>query len=171
MDFNTDANRKELIKYFPSLAQDGNFEIKSECTPIYNCIAWAMGLDNVWVDFLHIAGHWWPEGVGKNDSCQSLVDAFKAVGFEDADNLDEEAGYEKVVLYEKNGHWTHAARCIAPNVEHSKFGEGWDGTHSHDIFNNSSYGIPFAFMKRKASVKPVVPLKGRIVVNKNIFIG
>ena len=50
MDFNTEENRKVLIGYFPHLGSDSHFELLSEQTPVYNCIAWAMGYRERWVD-------------------------------------------------------------------------------------------------------------------------
>lgn len=69
-----------------------------------------------------------------------------------------EPDWYKVVLYKHNIYdiWTHAARLIAEGVEHSKFGGFWDGSHSCGVLFKTgsgrdldSYGVPYAFMKRK----------------------
>jgi hypothetical protein len=97
--------------------------------------------------------NWWPEGVEKTMSPDALIEAFKAVGFTLCDNRDLEESFDKVVLYknEVKNEWTHAARIISETTEHSKFGESFDGTHSHGVFCGTIYGIPYAFMKRSKS--------------------
>lgn len=55
-------------------------------------------------------------------------------------------------------------------TEHSKFGQSWDGTHSHEVlcktgvgYEDSSYGVPYAFMKRSTTyVPPQEKLSGKI---------
>lgn len=63
MDINTEANRKILINLFPLLGNDQHYSLLSEATPVYNCIAWAMGYNDRWIDTYHSPGHWWPDGV------------------------------------------------------------------------------------------------------------
>lgn len=151
MDFNTEANRQVLISYFPHLGTDQHYELLSEQTPIYNCIAWAMGFNDRWVDVLLSPGHWWPAGVRREVSPQALIDAFAAVGFVETDNAHFEDGFDKVALYQKNGEWTHASRIENDEVEYSKFGGSFDGIHSHNIFSGSIYGDEYAYMKRTIS--------------------
>lgn len=66
MALDTSINRTILANVFPDLAKDTNFKILSECTDVYNCIAWAMGYTDRWVDHFKGAGHWWPDGVDRN---------------------------------------------------------------------------------------------------------
>lgn len=157
MALDTPVNRFKLMSVFPDLAKDVNFKILSECNPIYNCIAWVMGYDDRWVDHYNVAGHWWPNGVSRDSSPDSLIAAFQAEGFELSDNIIPEDGYSKVILYKNpaNNEWTHAARVISKDVEYSKFGQSWDGQHSHDVlcntgkgYEDSTYGIAYACMKR-----------------------
>ena len=148
MDFNTQLNRNTLINWFPHLATDNYFELTSPSTPVYNCIAWAMGLTDRWVDPFSAPGHWWPDGVKKSDTCESLINAFIALGFEQTDNYTYDSTYDKVVLYGYNGKWKHASRILKNNIEHSKFGEYWDGLHSHNIFQDPIYGTAYACMQR-----------------------
>lgn len=48
-ELNSPTNREALIGCFPRLKDDENFEILSPKTDEYNCIAWAMQLDDRWV--------------------------------------------------------------------------------------------------------------------------
>lgn len=170
MDLDTAVNRADLINVYPDLAGDANFKILSEPTDVYNCIAWAMGYKDRWVDFNEAPGHWWPEGVEKSLKCQALIDAFAAEGFELAEDCVPEDGYDKVVLYkyEDFGLWAHASRVLSAEIEHSKFGESWDGQHSHNVLcktvigrENDSYGVSFAFMKRRVVKGAVTTVEAR----------
>lgn len=152
MALNSEINRLELISHFSNLADDPNFIITSERTNVYNCIAWAMGMTDWWVDHnITISGHWWPETAICTNSKDALISAFEALGFVLADSPMLEDGYDKVVLYGRGTSWTHAARIVADGVEHSKFGTGWDGTHSSKMFHHTIYGDAYAFMKREIS--------------------
>ncbi len=157
MAFDTTINRFILTSIFPDLESDKNFRLLSDRDDKYNCIAWAMGYNDRWVDIEEAPGHWWPDGVSKDMSPQSLIDAFCSEGFEMSDNADPEDGYSKVVLYKSifSEYWTHAARILTSEIEYSKFGKLWDGQHSHNVlsntgftFSSSSYGQAFAYMKK-----------------------
>lgn len=152
-NLNTQENKDSLIKDFPELANDQNFKICSPETYKYNCIAWAMQFTDRWVDHLPGPDKWWPNGVERSNSSKALILAFKAVGFTECDNKSLEKGFDKVVLYklETKDEWTHASRIIDNSVEHSKFGPSFDGTHSHDKFQGTYYGIPYAIMKRRTN--------------------
>lgn len=162
MDLNTEENRKELIAVFKKLETDSHFEITSPKDDGYNCIAWAMGFNDRWVD--HIIDQlskkkWWPNGVKRGKSPLNLVEAFKAVGFEPCDDDNTEEGYDKVALYmdKYTGRWTHAAKVLSPEEYHSKIGPLFDIKHrSGDVFENSSYGTVFQFMKRKVSDRCII---------------
>ncbi len=149
MDYNTDSNRKTLIDFFGvKLNADPNFKLTSAQTYRYNCIAYAMGMDDRWVDTLNVPWHWWPP-VKKDMSLDSLITAFEYLGFEACDMDDSiENGYDKVVLYQKNDEWQHAARVVEVNKYHSKFGESFDGTHSSGDVLEIEYGNPYQVMKR-----------------------
>ncbi len=165
---NSSINRDALIKAFPDLKDDVNFEILSPQTPIYNCIAWAMQFDDRWVDPIKVPGHWWPVGVAESMSPEALIQAFQAVGFTIAIDCKIEHGFDKVILYKNQitDQWTHASRIIKDSVEHSKFGEGWDGCHSINSIKGTIYGVPYCYMKRSSSYTiPTEKLQGNIEVN------
>lgn len=154
MDINTEANRTILINLFPLLGNDLHYSLLSEATPVYNCIAWAMGYNDRWVDTYISPGHWWPDGVSRDTNPKTLIDAFIAEGFEVTDNGHYENGYDKVVLFQKNGMWTHASRIESDNTEYSKFGCLFDGVHSRNVFTNSLYGEEYAYLRRLTAKKP-----------------
>lgn len=161
MDLDTISNRQELIGTFPSLADDPNFRISSPSTWDYNCIAWAMGFENRWVS--HISDPylndirkrfiWWPPGIEISERCDALIEAFKAVGFEETIDNGFNPHYDKAVLYTDGIKWTHASRLIGDGLEHSKFGGLYDAFHSSNRFENTVYGSPYAYMQRLHSLK------------------
>ena len=177
MALDSKLNRQALMAVFPDLRGDGNFHIMSKPTPVYNCIAWAMGYTDRWVDHFVLPGHWWPDGVERSGTTKSLVNAFIAEGFDVANDDMPEDGYEKVVLYKKHDsdEWAHASRILSADMEHSKFGQGWDAWHSHDVLLNTgsgykdqSYGVAYAYMKRKNKIV-THPSDGVISVNTDML--
>ena len=72
----SEQDRRTLIGWFPSLQGDSNFEITSDCTPAYNCIGWALGMNDVWVGLDHPSNYswtWWPKEVSCNEEKSSLI--------------------------------------------------------------------------------------------------
>ena len=69
-----------LIGWFPALAKDQNFKITSDSTPAYNCIGWALGMNDVWVGLYHPTNYawtWWPKEVPCDERKESLIALFK----------------------------------------------------------------------------------------------
>ena len=179
MDYNTPVSRDSLTRedvFGTKLENDGNFHLWSPCSYYYNCIAFAMGMDDRWVDIAHLPWHWWPP-VSKGNGEQDLVEAFRYFGFESCgmdDTLDR--AYDKVALYQKDNHWTHAARVVGDGVYHSKFGASFDGTHSRGDVLEKQYGEPFVIMRRRKedayltdSLKGIAP--GVMHTKVNVTIG
>lgn len=151
MDFNTPRNRFRLILDFPRLADDPYFRLTSEDVITYNCIAFAMGFVDRWVQPLPPNGPqtcWWPDNVRKDFSELALLEAFEAVGFSATDDTVPVPDFDYAMLYSLRGNWTHASRLIANGVEHSKFGSLWNGYHSSHQFSGTIYGSPFILMRR-----------------------
>lgn len=141
----------QLLGVFPFLREDKSACITSHRTDEYNCIAWAMGTDEWWIDPREAPGHWWPAGVPKDMRSSSLIRAFERVGFARCGDAAPEEGYDKIALYKDEQHdcWTHAARVLSAEVYHSKMGQSFDIRHrGGDIFRGSTYGMLYAFMKR-----------------------
>ena len=83
MALNIEANRKGLIHHFPRLKDDETFTIESPETSGYNCIAWAMGFDDRWVDYIddHSPKKWWPSGVARVDVRHRSGDIFTGTSY------------------------------------------------------------------------------------------
>lgn len=151
MDYNTPSARESLTRkdaFGEKLEHDGNFVIMSPTTYRYNCIAFAMGMKDRWVDSADLPWHWWPP-VEKGWKDTDLVNAFRYFGFEECGMDDSTDGeYDKVALYHNANGWTHAARIVDDGLYHSKFGASYDGTHSRGDVLQAQYGDPFVIMRR-----------------------
>lgn len=103
MALDTAKNREELIEAFQRLSDDDNFCITSRKTPSYNCIAWAMGFDDRWVDYYPDSNtarkKWWPEGVDRDFRPETLVRVFEMMGFVVCDDDMPEDGYPYLKIY------------------------------------------------------------------------
>lgn len=164
MDLDTEENRRKLIAVFPNLEDERDvFHIKSPETGSYNCIAWAMGFDDRWVDYiLDRPKKWWPKEVNMDWHPDSLIKAFCAVGFEQCEDDKCEEEYDKVALYKVRPYfeplsgkwidewgWAHAAKVVGEGRYHSKIGESFDIYHRNgNVFEGTSYGIIYCFMRR-----------------------
>lgn len=151
MDYNTDSARESLTRpdaFGEPLKNDVNFKLLSDFSFQYNCIAFAMGMTDRWVDHSNIAWHWWPP-VEKGESVDHLIKAFQYFGFEECgldDNIDDL--YDKIAIYHVKKRWTHAARIVANGIYHSKFGESFDGRHSSGNVLQAQYGNVCMIMRR-----------------------
>lgn len=136
--------RLRIVAEFPGLQQTP-FEITSPRTPQYNCIAWAVGDDaRFWWPHL-----FWPPNVKRQRTRKAFVAAFKTKGFVPCDGPDFEFGFEKIVLYEKDGLPTHAARLLEDGRWASKLGSSHDITHALNGLNGENYGTPAIFLRRQ----------------------
>lgn len=145
---NLQAAIDSLLNDFPRLREPGNFQQNSDPTAIYNCIAWALGLGDLFVASDDVPWHWWPIGVNRDFSENALIDCFKFFGYEETDDASVEQSYDKVALYSLGGKWTHAARVIDTDNYHSKFGYNVDGFHKSGDVLASKYGLVYKYMKR-----------------------
>ena len=130
----------------PGLAISG-YEITSEASRVYNCIAWAAGDDSKWWDWQ--PGAYWPEFAPRSPQADALVQVFAGLGYSICDNAELESGYEKVAVYAINGRWEHAARQLDSGQWTSKLGEFEDITHpSPDGLTGELYGEVYCVMRR-----------------------
>lgn len=179
MDYNTNSARESLTRadvFGEPLKNDPNYKLTSPETFEYNCIAFAMGMLDRWIDSSDIPWHWWPP-VRKDTSPSSLVEAFKYFGFEECgmdDKVDEQ--YDKVALYKDDIQWTHAAKVVADGEYHSKFGASFDGHHSGGDVLKAKYGSVFLIMRRLKTLYYLTEERkgktpGVIYLNREVEIG
>ena len=93
-------------------------------------------------------GYRWPNAP-RNPMTESLIVIFAEIGYEIRDNDQLEDGFEKVVIYEKAGMWTHAARQLPNGRWTSKLGEYEDIEHSTpEDLSGDLYGEVHCITKR-----------------------
>ncbi|MBL8065078.1 MAG: hypothetical protein JNM34_04375 [Chthonomonadaceae bacterium] len=125
-----------------------SYAVTSDQTEDYNCIAWAVSDDQRWWD--PQPGYYWPPGATRNSSVGSLIEAYKAIGFEPAKHDQPEDGYEKVAIYAIQSSYTHAARLLPSGKWASKLGGLEDIEHDTlDGLNGTEYGVPVYFMRKQ----------------------
>ncbi len=127
--------REDIDRHYPRLA-DAGYEITSEETPIYNCIAWAAGDTTRWWECgedgpIDEPGVYWPEGARHGFGLDALISAYEAIGYElcPEGGSEPEEGYDKVALYAEGGEWRHAARLLEDGRWSSKLGDLEDVSH------------------------------------------
>ena len=126
----------------------GNYRVTSPPTPFYNCIAWVVGVDDVW--WWPSPTRFWPETALREETIPAFLEAFATVGFTVCSNGELEAGVEKVVLYVKDDRPTHAARQLENGWWTSKLGQEADIAHeTPETVAGGIYGEPTVFLSRR----------------------
>lgn len=138
---------------FPLLLYEG-YDVKSVESWIYNCIAFAADRDDRWWwPDRHGIG-FWPDGVPREEKLDAFIQAYETEHYELCGDGNPEDGYEKVVIYVKDGKPTHAAKQTPDGKWKSKLGR-WE-----DIEHNSvealetwagigNYGKATVYMRRR----------------------
>lgn len=133
----------------PGLRGSG-YEVTSEISDTYNCIAWAAGDNTIW--WSHTPGNYWPDSVPRSPKAEALVQVFEALGYVVCDGQDVESGYDKVAVYALAGEWTHATRQLPDGQWTSKVGQFEDITHpSLQNLTGAFYGDIHCIMRRPAN--------------------
>ena len=149
---------------FPNLRRE-NYCVTSEKDPVYNCIAYAVGLtDTRWwppVDGDEVEGVYWPPEALHHETLDAFVIVFCTRGYTPCDGPEPEDGYEKIAIYgDAEDYPTHAARQIMPSGEwSSKLGNSEDIKHRSlgDLEGlGEAYGTAKCFLKRKIT-EPFLP--------------
>ncbi len=135
--------------HFPNLRAEG-YQITSQQTKSYNCIAWAAG-DNSkwwWPDSNYM--YFWPDGIPRDNSLNSFLLMFGRFGFTQTNSSEYEEGFEKVAVYVNSTGVTHAARQLTSGKWTSKLGADHDIEHTLDGLNGVIYGSVGMILKRSA---------------------
>ncbi|MGH6736855.1 MAG: DUF7689 domain-containing protein [Acidobacteriota bacterium] len=115
---------------FPNLDRS-DYQVTSDETADYNCIAHAAGKDDNWW-WPDDPPAYWPDGHDRTDTIEAFVKAYATVGFSliEDDNYELEVGIEKIAIYvDGDGIPTHAARQLEDGSWTSKLGEWEDIQH------------------------------------------
>ncbi len=130
---------------FPRLTSQNHRET-SPASNDYNCIAWAVGDTQKWWQ----PDVYWPIPAPKPaGDIQTLVQAYRSLGFEICSDGSLEQNLEKVALFGDSTWYLHAARQLATGKWTSKMGADVDIEHNlPDDVAGGVYGALMHFMGR-----------------------
>lgn len=122
----------------------------SERTETYNCVAWALGVTDRWIDTSGLPGTFWPSGVSAaGDHWHTYAELFLSRGFEPCDTSEHEPGFEKVAIYGIEEEFTHVARQLSETLWTSKLGALQDIEHpSPTALEDAIYGTVQLVLRR-----------------------
>jgi hypothetical protein len=156
--------KADIDREFPGLAATG-YQITSEATIVYNCIAWAVGDTSRWWECdeegpIDVPGVYWPEGAKYGFSLDALISAYETRGYSICQDAGLEEGFEMLALYAEKGESRHAAKQLDDGRWSSKLGELEDVSHANpgDI-SGQCYGAVACFMRRRIQhdIQPALP--------------
>ena len=133
--------------FFPNLAGSG-YEITSESTDEYNCIAWVLGVTTRWWGHQN-PGEYWPSSLPRNSRIETVIQLFTTKGYSFCNDDALEPGYEKIALYSFVGQFTHVARQLQDGRWSGKLGNRETITHpSPANLAGGIYGNMHCIMRR-----------------------
>ena len=135
-----------VLLHFPKLVSD-RFAVTSPPDPLYNCIAWAALDSTRWWE--PDEDGYWPEGIARDRTLQSFIDAYGTLGFTTCTDGALEAGFEKLAIYSDHDGPQHAARQLPDGTWTSKLGPWEDIAHaSADALEGTLYGTVVQYLRR-----------------------
>jgi hypothetical protein len=135
---------------FPDLLRLG-YRITSPPDPVYNCVAHAAGVSNVWWWPDPDGFDYWPPSVVRERTLAAFIQAFGTLGYVPCGNGVVEPGWEKVAIFETEDGPTHAARLLENGLWTSKLGPDDDIEHVLEGLRGDSYGSVVQFLRRAAA--------------------
>ena len=140
----------ERVAEFPLLIL-GEYEITSQDTEEYNCVAWAVNDDSRWWQPSGAPHHYWPNDSYDDYSVEALITAYNSLGYETCENSNLEAGFEKIAVYATpDGEYAHASRQLPNGQWASKLGDWQDIDHLRvEALESASYGIVHTFLRHR----------------------
>jgi hypothetical protein len=143
--------QQEIAEKWPNLLLGTNFCYSSYKKRGYNCVAYALGVENKDWDMLVFAKMF---GLNKNDldhSANGYAIIFREkFGFEICQESEKEEGFKKIALYENNeGDFKHLSLQLENGKWTSKMGVYEDINHRDlNSISGDFYGHPVMFMKK-----------------------
>lgn len=147
-------DKQRIESWFSNLLPDA-YTITSRQDPVYNCIAYAVGIRDRWwwPPVNPRTKTYWPPGAPKTLTIEAFIKAFETRGFVKCDNGNLEEGFIKAAIYAKNGVPRHAAKQCSDGTWSSKLGRTEDITHSIYALTGNEYGQIVVFLKKPVRSK------------------
>lgn len=92
---------------------------------------------------------YWPENVPREENLDSFCELLQTRGFESCEEPELEANCDKIALYAKGQHPTHAARQLASGKWTSKLGPLEDIEHELEDLVGDCYGTVAVIFRKK----------------------
>ena len=134
------------------------YQITSDATDEYNCVAWAVGEDDRWWSHEFGDEYFWPDHAPRSEGVESYQAMFALYGFAECDSGDLERGVEKIAIFADEGRFTHVARQLDSGRWTSKLGTDCDIEHELEalrsrpdtwqMYRSYRYGEVVGFMRR-----------------------
>lgn len=146
---NMDIYDTYIEAVFPKI-KDAGYKIASPEDTRYNCIAWAAGRDDIFIN--PDPDYFWPSHLPYSTKLDIIIKLYESYGFIISDSQEYEEGFEKIAIYvaQNTDNVTHAARQIDADKWTSKLGPYKDIEHrTIESLTGSMYGTVARIMKRK----------------------
>ena len=151
------ASPKTIIRsQFPKLSAV-EFKVTSNETSDYNCVGWAAEetMDRFWWP---ISQYYWPPGFPLDLTIENFLAVFGSFGYQSCTSLILEEGFDKVVIYIREGKPTHMARQLPNGQWTSKLGHSWDIEHKSPLgLEGQQYGNFSKVLRRPIPQPAPVP--------------
>lgn len=142
---------KEFEFAFPNLV-GSEYDIISPATPDYNCLAWALGFDDDWLEPDPFNQYPWPLQI-REYTLESYIKVIEISNYETCQDSQFENGFEKIAIYLSGGIPKHFARQHSSELWTSKCGKSEDIIHTLQGLEGKIYGKAEIFMKRPLTEK------------------
>ena len=148
-----ETEQEALQRNFPTLVEWVNYEIKSDPTPEYNCLAWALGID--WASFNpepFTGGYQWFPGVERIWTRETILKILANHNYQEEADRTLEQGWEKIAIYDDiHGIPQHFARQLQSGRWTSKMGRLNDIEHYNleCLEGYEAYGPVSRILKRR----------------------
>jgi hypothetical protein len=139
---------KKLRRLFTRLF-GGEYRLASARTKRYNCVAWALGDNELWWE--PSQDGYWPPGAPQDGSVAAAIRLFERLGYKPTALQDRspEKGVEKVAIYGDGQEFTHVARQRPGGGWTSKIGKLQDIDHDAlESLTGAEYGTVVQIMRR-----------------------
>lgn len=148
-----------MKREFPNSLEGENYKITSPHDTLYNCFAWALGIDNryIWPDPYGNAA--WPNDpdLPRSDTLEVIVKFFQKINFEVTSDRQRHANFHRIAIYCNGNSPTHLARQLPDGKWTSKLGESIDISHTLEALEDGSYGKVKVIMARHSSKTRPIP--------------
>jgi len=144
------TDRASIEAQIPRLAET-DYRVRSPKDRRYNCFAWAaQDTAHVWSPTSLGSGVHWPPGIPALPSLSGVVEAYKAIGYEQCESPELESAYERIAIFvDVSGEPRHAARQLPNGEWTSKLGDHVDIEHAElAAVGGVFYGEPTIYMRR-----------------------